>query len=130
MIDINEIFSDQDNRISLWCEAMADTNDLAGMADYIIKSDIHLISVPKEIVPLIWVYLEKSNVKILSRFGFAPMSGSDVDKKMYDLAANITGICKKGASGVQIFIAMRDFEKFTEKIFCILPFADFRISSV
>lgn len=115
MIEINEIFVDSDKRLALWCENVDDTNDLAGMAQDIIEGNIRLISVPTDIVFLIWAYLEKSNVKILSRFTFMPKQ-KNIDSDMYDLAADIKNICKKGASGVQIFVKMRDFERFTESI--------------
>ncbi len=115
MIEINEVFSDSDKRLALLCDDVIDTNDLAGMADDIIKGNIHLISAPVDIVPLLWAYLEKSDVKILTRFVFAPKQ-KNIDSDMYELASKITNICKKGADGVQIFIKMRDFESFIEKI--------------
>ena len=115
MIEINEIFSDSDKRLALWCSNVVDTNDLAGMADDIIKNDIHLVSVPHDIVNLMWVYLEKSDVKILTRFIFEPRQ-KGLDSAVYDLAADIKNVCKKGANGVQIFIRMSDFESFIEKI--------------
>lgn len=115
MIEINEIFTDSDKRLALMCDAVADTNDLAGMADYIIQSGIHLISVPPEMVYLVWTYLEHAGVKILTRFDFVP-EHKDIDSGMYDLAQKITGVCKKGADGVQVFVKMRDFETFMDKI--------------
>jgi hypothetical protein len=115
MIEINEIFSDSDKRLAWWCDGVEDTNDLAKMADDIIRNNIHLISVPPELVPLIWVYLEKSDVKILTRFVFAPLQKNS-EKDMYDLAANITKVCKQGAAGVQVFIRMQHFEKFIEDV--------------
>lgn len=115
MIEINEVFSDSDKRLAWWCENVADTNDLATMADDIIQNDIHLISVPNETLYLMWAYLEKSKVKILTRFTFAPKQKNS-DSEMYDLAADIRAVCKKGADGVQIFVKMRDFENFIEKI--------------
>ena len=120
MIEINEIFSDSDKRIAWWCDSVEDTNDLAEMADDIIKNDIHLISVPPEIVPLVWVYLEKFDVKIYTRF-MVSLNHKDIDKDMSDLAKNITSVCKKGATGVQIFLSQRDFDIFIDKI---LPVRD------
>ena len=115
MIDINEIFVDCDKRLALWCDGVDDTNDLAGMADYIMQSGIDMISVPPEIVYNIWAYLERMNVKIFTRFVFEH-GVKDTDACVYDLAQNITNVCKRGASGVQIFVEMRDLETFTEKI--------------
>lgn len=120
MIEINEIFSDSDKRLALWCDNVSDTNDLAAMADYIIKSDMHLISVPPEVVPLIWVYLEKFNVKIYTRFTVS-LNHKNFDEEMYNLATCITGVCKKGANGIQLFISQHDFENFVDKI---LPVRD------
>lgn len=120
MIEINEIFSDSDKRLALWCDNVLDTNDLAAMADYIIKSDMHLISVPPEMVSLIWVYLEKFKVKIYTRFAVS-LNSKNIDDYMYDLATNITGVCKKGADGIQLSISMHDFESFVDKI---LPVRD------
>ena len=70
MIDINEIFSDSDKRIAIWCEGANDTNDLAIMCENIINNDVHLISVPPTVVENVWTYLEKTGVKILTRYKF------------------------------------------------------------
>ena len=120
MIEINEIFSDSDKRAALWCDDLPDTNDLAVMADYIIKSDIHLISVPDKMIPFVWVYLEKFDVKIYTRF-MVSLNHKDIDKDMSDLVKNITHVCKKGATGVQIFLSQHDFDVFIDKI---LPVRD------
>jgi len=115
MIEMNEIFSDSDKRLALWCDWVEDTADLAVLAENIIQENIHLISVPVENVPFMWMYLEKSNVKILTRFMFDTQQ-TDIDTAIYNLAAKITNILKKGANGVQIFVKMHDFDGFVEKI--------------
>ncbi len=120
MIEINEIFFDSDKRVALWCDDVADTNDLAVMADYIIKNDVHLISVPPEILSLVWVYLEKFKVKIYTRFAVS-LNHKNIDSDIYNLAANITSVCKKGADGIQIFVNQHDFEILVDKI---LPVRD------
>ena len=93
MIEMSEIFNDSDKRLALWCDSVDDTNDLAGMADYIIQSGMKMISVPPEIVYPVWTYLEGAGVKIMTRFAFAP-EHKDFDACMHDLAQNITSICK------------------------------------
>jgi len=115
MIEMDEIFSDSDKRLAFWCECVGDTSDLAGMADDVIKSNVHLISVPQDMIPLMWVYLEKTDVKILTRFDFLH-GDKGLDTQIYDLAANIRSVCRQGASGVQIFLNMRDFEDFIKNI--------------
>ncbi len=115
MIEINEIFSDSDKRIALWCDDVADTNELALMCENIVDNDVHLISVPSATVPNVWTYLEKQGVKILTRYDFCPES-KNIEDDMYNLGAFITNVCKTGATGVQIFIKMRDFERFIESL--------------
>ena len=114
MIEMNEIFSDLDSRVALWCEKAMDTNDLAMMAEYITHEKIKTVSILPEIVPFVWTCLEKFDVKILARYIFNPLQKSMLDEEMYDLGGKIKDICKKGAKGVQIFIQMRDFERFVE----------------
>ena len=115
MIDINEIFSDSDKRIALWCDSVRDTNDLAVICDSIIESGIDLVSVPPETVQNMWVYLEKSGVKILTRYNFTS-NHKNLDTDVADLAKNISDVCKRGADGVQIFMKMAVFEDFCNKI--------------
>ena len=113
MIETNEIFLEFDKRIALWCNGGGDTNDLAILSDSIIENRINLISVAPEIVYFLWTCLEKNGVKILTRYNFAPLQ-KIMDKDVSELVANITNILKKGASGVQIFTKMRDFERFID----------------
>ena len=115
MIEISEIFSDSDKRIAIWCENMDDTNDLAIMCDSIINNSVNLVSVPFEMVHNVWTYLEKSGVKILTRCNFNPVS-KNIDSDMYKLGADINNVCKSGANGVQIFVKMRDFERFIDNL--------------
>ncbi len=115
MIEVNEIFSDSDKRIALWCNEVEDTNDLAIMCENIMESGAGLISVPENMVENIWVYLEKSPIKILTRFDFVS-NRKTIDNDISDLAKNVINVCKHGADGVQIFIKMVSFEDFCEKI--------------
>ncbi len=113
MIEANEIFSKFDSRIALWCDKAGDTNDLANLANEILEQNINLVSVMPEIVFFMWTCLEKSRVKIFTRYDFTPVQ-KNVDKEVFKLAENITGILKRGAAGVQIFINMRDLEHFVD----------------
>ena len=88
MIEVNEIFSDSDVRVALWCGAAEDTNDLAVLADSIIENKISLISAPPGIVSVLWTYLEKHNVKILTRYYFEPIN-KNMDKDVSVLSENI-----------------------------------------
>lgn len=113
MIEINEIFSDSDKRIAIWCENTNDTNDLAIMCENIINNDVRLISVPPESVSNVWTYLEKTNIKILTRFNFTTTTKT-IEKDMYEFSENVTSVCKSGANGVQVFLSMHIFEQFVD----------------
>ena len=109
MIEMDEIFSDSDKRIAIWCEGATDTNDLAMMCEHVISNNVHLVSVPPAVVKDVWAYLEKSKVKILTRYSVNSNS-KNIDSDMFKLGADIVFVCKNGASGVQLFIKMHDFE--------------------
>lgn len=118
MIDMNEIFSDSDKRLSWWFEGADDTSDLAVMAENVIRENIKMVSVSPKFVPFIWTCLEKANTKIMTRYLFSPTS-ENTDSEIYDLVKNITSICKKGANGVQIFVKMSDLEKLVNNLIVV-----------
>ena len=109
MIEMNDIFSDSDKRVAIWCEGVADTNDLAMMCDHVASSNVRLVSVPPEATKDVWAYLEKSKVKILTRY-VVNSNSKNLDSEMFKLGGDIVSVCKNGASGVQLFIKMHDFE--------------------
>ena len=113
MIEINEIFSESDKRVALMCDSIMDTTDLAGVADYVINSGMDTISVLPEMVSFLWTCLEKTNIKILTRYNVLLLPKS-TEKDMSLLSQNIIQSYKNGASGVQLFIKKRDLEKFVD----------------
>ena len=113
MIEINEIFSDSDKRLGIWCEGGPDTNDLAIMCEHVVNNGVLLVSVPPEVVPDVWAYLEKKHVKILTRYRIDYVA-KNIDSQMYELGAKITSVCKSGANGVQLFVKMHDLEPFLD----------------
>ena len=115
MIEINEIFSDSDKRLALWCEGASDTSDLAGLAENIVQNNVHLISVSPVSVPFMWTFLEKFDVKILTRFTFNAKNRG-IDSEMYNLVQDINAVCKKGANGVQIFTKIENLESLIENL--------------
>ena len=110
MIEVNEIFSESDKKIALWCGDADDTSDLATLADNIIENGVSLVSVSPKTLPFMWTCLEKSGVKILTRY-FFETSNRNIDNDISQLAENIMSVRRHGADGVQIFIKMRDFER-------------------
>lgn len=115
MIEMNDIFSDSDKRVAIWCECVADTNDLAMMCDHVVSNNVHLISVPPEVVKDVWAYLEKNRVKILARYAVNSNS-KNLDSEMFKLGGDIVSVCKNGASGVQLFTKMHDFESIVNSL--------------
>lgn len=113
MIEANEVFSDYDKRIAIWCDDVSDTNDLANFANSVIENKVNLISVLPETVYFLWACLEKNDVKILSRFYFAPLQ-KNMDKDVALLVSNIADVFRKGANGAQIFVRLRDFDRFVD----------------
>lgn len=115
MIEANEIFSDFDSRLALWCQDVSDTNDMAVLANHIIENHISLISVPSSILSYMWTCLEKSKVKIFTRYIFYPLN-KNIDNDVSNLSAKIIADYKNGTNGVQIFVKMRDFEHFIDLV--------------
>lgn len=118
MIEVNEIFSDSDKRVALWCDDASDTTDLAVLADSIIQNNIDLISVPPEIVSFLWTCLEKKNVKIFARYVFDTAT-RNIEDDISELVKKIIETYKSGANGAQIFLNMRNFEKFMDMLFVV-----------
>ena len=114
MIEINEIFSEFDKRIALWCKGADDTCDLASVADDIIENRVNLVSVVPENVNFLWTCLEKKGVKILTRFEFNQKQG--LDDAISDIAQKITSVSKQGADGFQIFMNLQDLDDFVNAI--------------
>jgi len=99
--------------VSLWCEDMSDTSDIAMLANNIIENKISLISVPEVMLLNMWTYLEKSKVKIFARHIFETLN-KNFDKDVSNLSEKIISDYKQGANGIQIFLKMRDFERFVD----------------
>ena len=115
MIDLNEMFSDSNKNVALWCDSVEDVSDIAVTAENIIQMGVDLVSLPPNMVQDMWVYLEKIHVNILTRYNFFS-NRKNIDEDITVLAGNIKNICKHGADGVQIFLKMNNFEDFIEKI--------------
>lgn len=113
MIEANDIFSDSDSRVALWCNDMGDSNDMAMLANDIIENKVSLISVPPSGLSIMWTYLEKAKVKIFTRHIFATLN-KNFDKDVSDLSEKIVSDFKNGANGVSIFVKMRDFERLAD----------------
>lgn len=114
MINIDNILERFDN-IGLWCGGECEPNDLAKIASSAIDNNISIISVIPDSVEVLWPWIENKNVNILSRFYF---DGTDPDA-CYIISENVNYSLKKGGEGVQIFLSLRDLEKFVSQMYSI-----------
>ncbi|MDR0803464.1 MAG: hypothetical protein LBO08_00020 [Rickettsiales bacterium] len=90
-----------------WADEDMDAARLAGLADAAAAAAPAVISAMPEFVPMLWAWLEKTGVKILSRH-----DGGDVKI----LSASVTAALRRGAAGVQIFADAARFQKFCAEI--------------
>jgi len=105
--------SNFDNQLAMWCNRVDDTNDLAGMADKIMQLNVDTISAYFENVSDLWPWFENKGIKIYTRFDFYP---TKFESDFNDLIKKINVVCKTGASGVQIFLNMRNFDRFIDNL--------------
>ncbi|MBR5904676.1 MAG: hypothetical protein IKZ49_04045 [Alphaproteobacteria bacterium] len=105
--------SNFDSQLAMWCNRVEDTNDLAGMADKIIQLNVDTISAYFENISDLWPWLENSGIKLYTRFDFAP---TKFESDFNDLIKKINSVCKTGAGGVQIFLNMRNFDRFIDNL--------------
>ena len=110
MIEVNEIFSDSDERVAWWFDKVDDTNDLAVMAEEVIQENIKLVSVAPESVQFLWTCLENKNTKIMTRYSFYPTK-KNIESQIYNLVQEVASIFKVGASGVQLFVKLSDLDQ-------------------
>ena len=113
MIEIKEIFDnnlDVAKKVALWLSDKCDSAELAGAAEYMVEMNVPVVSVAPKSVPVIWPWVEKSNLKILARFdnvGLDDLSG---------LGMNVNSVFKQGANGAQLILKLSDLKRFVESV--------------
>ncbi|MCQ2574625.1 MAG: hypothetical protein MJ156_00790 [Alphaproteobacteria bacterium] len=117
MIETENIFLDANDKLALWIQSRPDTISLASVANNVINQNISLISTTPAAAQYLWTCLEKEKTTILARFYFE--QHEDIDQSISILSKDIVNVCKHGASGVQLFISIKDFW-FVVKNFTIL----------
>lgn len=108
--------SNFNSQIAMWCNRVDDTNDLAGMADKIIQLRVDTISACFDNVADLWPWFENMGIKLYTRFDFAP---TKFETDFNELIKKVNVACKTGASGVQIFLNMRNFDRFIEGLLVV-----------
>ena len=112
----DETFAEEIADVSaMWCAASGDRSDLARVASRVVEYNMPIISAVPEDVGMLWTWLEKTPVRIYSRFYLAPNTASDV-ATVSGLAVRINTAFKHGADGAQIFLSAGDLDDFAAQI--------------
>ena len=114
MIEQNIVFDDFGPYAALWCGTDVEPGDLARAVDFAINQNMDMVSVAPQCVKLIWPWLEKSKVKILSRFYV--MDKKITEQKISDITININSVLKNGADGAQIFMRYQSVADLVEQV--------------
>lgn len=118
MIDIDDILEHIhiDATAGIWCAADTDTPDLASVADFVMSRCLRDISVAPAAVPIVWPWLERTNVQIAARFYLSPASRVATFDDVSDIAARINSAFKQGASVAQVFMRLVDVAPFVQNM--------------
>ena len=113
MIDEKSIFNEIRNNISMMCCDDCVGADLASAAGIAMTNKMRSVCVsPKQIVD-VWPWLEKTNIKIISRF---VVDRAINDEFVSELAGEISASFRDGANGAIVFIQKRNLAKFAAEI--------------
>ncbi|MDR0967568.1 MAG: hypothetical protein LBL75_01920 [Rickettsiales bacterium] len=115
MIDYSDIFLEVKNNIALLCDDAMDSRGCAFSADRAIGAGARAVSVAYDTTSQMWRWLEKSNVKIWSRY----VVPQDFDIKQ--VVGDIYSMYRAGAYGVHIFVAPDVLGKLTTELKPVAP---------
>jgi len=113
MINESAIFNEVRDNISMICRDECVGADLAAAIGDAISHKVRSVCVAPAAVPDVWPWLEKTKIKIISRFFVNDAINDDF---MSNLSGNISASFRDGADGVMIFIGWRDLPKFAAEI--------------
>ncbi|MDO5012023.1 MAG: hypothetical protein Q4E56_00690 [Pseudomonadota bacterium] len=116
MIDTDDILEHIGAAAGIWCAADTDTPDLAAAADLVVARGLRDISVAPAAVPIVWPWLEHTNVQIAARFYLSPASRVATFDDVSDIAARINSAFKQGASAAQVFMRLADVVSFVQNM--------------
>ncbi len=116
MIDTDSIFNEVDGHLCLWCGADAVGTDLAAMAERCVASTMPQMSVVPAAVATVWPWLEKTDIEIMARFYVDKITHATRADVIENIARRINTAFRSGASGAQVFMALRDLHDFCSEI--------------
>lgn len=115
MIDKNDIFESLGSSVALWRGGDGEDTELARVAEFVIARGIDMLSVAPDGVVVLWPWLEKLPVKIISRF-YLPEKSAIREEDISNLAQRINTVFKHGAAGVQIFVRLSELKNFVAQM--------------
>ena len=110
MIDIDLVFKELGDGVCLWCGADTQGADLAQKCQMAIEHKMPIMSVGPDAVPVVWPWLEHSNIFINARFYLEDSKFDDVAAS--GLAKRVISVFKNGADGATIFVRSKDLDDF------------------
>ena len=113
MIEEKAIFDEVKNNICLVCRDDCVGADLAAAMGIAMNNKMRSVCVAPNQVTDVWPWVEKSKIKIISRFY---VDGIINDDFMSDLSRRINASLRDGANGIVVFMAKRDLRKFAAEI--------------
>ena len=115
MIYSDEIL-DKIYNAGLWCGADNDSADLARAASIAIDAELDIISVVPDLINLV-KNIKKINkkIKIMARFYLNAADSENISHSV----EKINTALRRGADGVQIFLAPRDLDAFVSQLYLI-----------
>ena len=113
MIDDKTIFNEVRDNVSMMCRDDCVGADLAAAMGIAISNKMKSVCVEPNRVADVWPWLEKTKIKIISRFF---IDGAINDVFISDLSGKISACFRDGADGAMVFITMRDLPKFAAEI--------------
>lgn len=120
MIKDDFIFNDFEPLTSLWIrDDVAETGDLARVADIAIDRGVPYVSMPIGVVKTFWPWVEGKSIKILARSRFDIDKNQDADDAVSVFAKNITTVFRNGADGVQVFVPCDKIVQFVDNVYSI-----------
>ena len=113
MIEDKSIFNEVQNNISMMCRDDCIGADLAASVSVAIEHKMRSVCVSPDNVVEVWPWLEKTNIKIISRFY---VDEPITDDFMSDFSGRVSAAFHNGANGAIIFMSMHDLQKFIAEI--------------
>ena len=114
MIDTKTFLLEIQSRIGIWCGADTDGADLARMVQCATDWNADMLSVPPDVVPVVWPWTEDKPIGLLGRFY---VGDEKIDEKvMSDLTMKINQSFKGGACGAMVFVRYKHLAPMIDQV--------------